>query len=123
MITGIEEFDKDLQKSILEFIANNMDMTEDIEVEEFEENVIEINGYKFYVITDAEAKGKLATYNSEEFDIFFENLDSRQREYIDEDKWYEDYGLSNFKDWITETTNWSVSDADYYGHYNFYEIH
>lgn len=123
MIKGIEDFESKLQKAILEFIATNVDMSEDIEVEELDDYVISINDIKFYVITDAEEKGILAKYNKEKFDDFFDNLDSVQLQYINEDLWEEDYAITDFREWLQEETQWTVDDKDYYGNYNFYEIH
>ena len=123
MIKGIEDFESKLQKAILEFIATNVDMSEDIEVEELDDYVISINDVKFYVITDAEEKGILAKYNKEKFDDFFDTLDSEQLQYVDEDLWEEDYAITDFKDWLKEETQWNVDDKDYYGNYNFYEVH
>ena len=123
MIKGIEDLDSKLQKAILEFIATNVDMSEDIEVEELDEYVISINDIKFYVITDAEEKGILAKYNKEKFDDFFEDLDSTQLQYVNEDLWEEDYAITDFREWLQEETQWTVDDKDYYGNYNFYEIH
>lgn len=123
MIKGIEDFESKLQKAILEFIATNVDMSEDIEVEELDDYVISINDVKFYVITDAEEKGILSKYNKEKFDDFFDNLDSVQLQYIDEDLWEEDYAITDFREWLKEETQWNVDDKDYYGNYNFYEVH
>ena len=123
MIKGIEDFESKLQKAILEFIATNVDMSEDIEVEELDDYVISINDVKFYVITDAEEKGILSKYNKEKFDDFFDTLDSEQLQYVDEDLWEEDYAITDFKDWLKEETQWNVDDKDYYGNYNFYEVH
>lgn len=123
MIKGIEDFESKLQKAILEFIATNVDMSEDIEVLEVDEYVISINDVNFYVITDAEEKGILARYNKERFDDFFDNLNAQQLSYINEDLWEEDYGISDFRDWLQEETQWTVDDKDYYGNYNFYEVH
>lgn len=123
MIKGIENFETKLQKAVLEFIATNVDMSEDIEVLEVDEHIISINDVKFYVITDAEEKGILATYNKEQFDDFFDNLDSRQLSYINVDLWDEDYAITDFMEWLREETKWTVDDKDYYGNYNFYEIH
>jgi len=123
MIKGIENFESKLQKAILEFIATNVDMSEDIEVLEVDEHVISINDTNFYVITDAEEKGILARYNKEQFDDFFDDLDSRQLQYIDNDLWNEDYAITDFREWLQEETQWTVDDKDYYGNYNFYEVH
>lgn len=123
MIKGIEDFESKLQKAILEFIATNVDMSEDIEVSEVDEHVISINDVNLYVITDAEEKGILTKYNKEEFDDFFSNLDSTQIQYIDEDLWEEDYAITDFREWLQEETQWTVDDKDYYGNYNFYEVH
>lgn len=123
MIKGIEDFDSKLQKAILEFIATNVDMSEDIEVEEIDDYVISINDVKFYVITDAEERGILSKYNKEKFDDFFEDLDTVQLQYVDEDLWEEDYALTDFREWLQEETHWNVDDKDYYGNYNFYEVH
>ena len=123
MIKGIENFESKLQKAILEFIATNVDMSEDIEVLEVDEHVISINDTNFYVITDAEEKGILARYNKEQFDDFFDDLDSRQLPYIDSDLWNEDYAITDFREWLQEETQWTVDDKDYYGNYNFYEVH
>lgn len=123
MIKGIENLESKLQKAILEFIATNVDMSEDIEVEELDDYVISINDVKFYVITDAEEKGILSKYNKEKFDDFFDNLDSAQLQYINEDLWEEDYAITDFREWLQEETQWIVDDKDYYGNYNFYEVH
>ena len=123
MIKGIEDFESKLQKAILEFIATNIDMSKDVEVLEVDDYVISINDVKFYVITDAEEKGILAKYNKEKFDDFFEDLDSVQIQYVDEDLWEEDYALVDFREWLKEETQWNVDDKDYYGNYNFYEVH
>lgn len=123
MIKGIEDFETKLQKAILEFIATNVDMSEDIEVLEIDEHVISINDVNFYVITDAEEKGILAKYNKERFDDFFDNLSVTQLQYINEDLWDEDYSITDFGDWLKEETKWTVDDRDYYGNYNFYEVH
>jgi hypothetical protein len=123
MIKGIEDFESKLQKAILEFIATNIDMSKDVEVLEVDDYVISINDVKFYVITDAEEKGILAKYNKEKFDDFFEDLDSVQIQYVDEDLWEEDYALVDFREWVKEETQWTVDDKDYYGNYNFYEVH
>ena len=123
MIKGIEDFESKLQKAILEFIATNVDMSEDIEVEELDDHVISINDIKFYVITDAEEKGILSKYNKEKFDNFFEDLDTQQLQYVDEDLWEEDYALVDFTEWLLKETKWVIDDKDYYGNYNFYEVH
>lgn len=123
MIKGIENFETKLQKAVLEFIATNVDMSEDIEVLEVDEHIISINDVKFYVITDAEEKGILAAYNKEQFDDFFDNLDSRQLSYINVDLWDAGYAITDFMEWLREETQWTVDDKDYYGNYNFYEIH
>lgn len=123
MIKGIEDFESKLQKAILEFIATNVDMSEDIEVLAVDEYVISINDTNFYVITDAEEKGILAKYNKEKFDDFFDNLDGQQLQYVNEDLWEEDYAITDFREWLKEETQWTVDDKDYYGNYNFYEVH
>lgn len=123
MIKGIEDFESGLQKAILEFIATNVDMSEDIEVTEVDEHIISINDVNFYVITDAEEKGILAKFNKEQFDNFFDNLDNQQLQYIDNDLWEEDYAITDFKEWLQEETPWMVDSKDYYGNYNFYEVH
>ena len=123
MIKGIEDFESKLQKAILEFIATNVDMSEDIEVLEVDEYVISINDVNFYVITDAEEKGILAKYNKEKFDDFFDNLDGQQLQYVNEDLWEEDYAITDFREWLQEETQWTVDNKDYYGNYNFYEVH
>lgn len=123
MIKGIEDFESKLQKAILEFIATNVDVSEDIEVLEIDEHVISINDVKLYIITDEEEKSILAEYNKEFFDNYFDNLDTAQLQYIDKDLWEEDYALNNFEDWLKEETQWTVDDRDYYGNYNFYEVH
>lgn len=123
MIKGIEDFESKLQKAILEFIATNVDMSKDIEVEELDDHVISINDVKFYVITDAEERGILSKYNKEKFDNFFEDLDTVKLQYIDEDLWEEDYAITDFIEWLKEETQWTVDDKDYYGNYNFYEVH
>ena len=123
MIKGIEDFESKLQKAILEFIATNVDMSEDVEVLKVDDHVISINDVNLYVITDAEEKGILAKYNKERFDNFFDNLEAVQLQYINEDLWDEDYALADFRDWLEEETQWNVDDKDYYGNYNFYEVH
>ena len=123
MIKGIESFESKLQKAILEFIATNVDMSEDVEIEEIDDHVISINDTNFYVITDAEEKGILAEYNKERFDAFFDNLNTTQLQYVNEDLWDEDYAFTDFGEWLQEETQWAVDDKDYYGNYNFYEIH
>ena len=123
MIKGIEDFESKLQKAILEFIATNVDMSEDIEVLEVDEHVISINDINFYVTTDAEEKGILAKYNKEKFEDFFDGLDSVQLQYVNEDLWEEDYAITDFREWLQEETQWTVDDKDYYGNYNFYEVH
>lgn len=123
MIKGIEDFETKLQKAILECIAANVDMSEDIEVLEVDEYVISINDVNFYVITDSEEKEILSKYNQEKFDDFFYNLDSRQLSYIDNELWGGDYAITDFKEWLQEETQWTVDNTDYYGNYNFYEVH
>lgn len=123
MIKGIEDFESKLQKAILEFIATNVDMSEDIEVIKVDEHVININGVNLYVITDPEEKGILAKYNKEKFDDFFDSLNTVQLQYINEDLWDEDYAITDFREWLEEETQWAVDDKDYYGNYNFYEVH
>ena len=85
MIKGIENFESKLQKAILEYIATNVDMSEDIEVEELDDYVISINDVKFYVITDAEEKGILSKYNKEKFYDVLYTLYSVQLQYVEED--------------------------------------
>ena len=123
MIKGIENFESKLQKAILEFIATNIDMSEDVEILEVDEHVISINDINFYVITDAEEKGILAEYNKGRFDDFFDTLSAVQLQYINEDLWEEDYAIIDFRDWLEDETHWKVDDKDYYGNYNFYEVH
>ena len=123
MIKGIENFEARLQKAILEFIANNVDMSEDIEILEIDKHVISINDVNFYVITNIEEKGILAKYNKEKFDNFFDNLSAEQLPYASKDLWEEDYAITDFKEWLQEETKWTVDDKDYYGNYIFYEVH
>lgn len=123
MITGIENFDNKLQKAILECISTLFDMTEDIEVVELEEHIIQINDSKFYVITDDDQQRTITRYNRSNFENYFDVLDSVQLSYVDEDAWMKDYGIETFQEWLEENTHWSVDDSDYYADYNFYEIH
>lgn len=122
MITGIENFDTKLQKSILSCIADLFDLTEDIEVKKLNENVIQIDDTKFYVITDDDQQRKIARHNSEAFENFFDGLSSEQLKYVNEDLWEEENGISTFVEWLKENTKYIVEDSDYFGHYNFYEI-
>lgn len=123
MIKGIENLNPKLQKAILGCICSYFDLSEDIEVENLEEDVYQILDTKFYVITDDDIQRKIASYNSEHFADFFDNLSPDQMKYVDRDLWYEQEGISTFEDWINECTDWIVNDTDYYGNYNFYEIH
>lgn len=123
MITGIENFDNKLQKAILECIATIFDMTEDIEIVELEEHVIQINDSKFYVITDDDQQRTITRYNRDNFEDYFDVLNSAQLSYVNEDEWVKDYGIETFQEWLEEETHWSVDDSDYYAGYNFYEIH
>jgi hypothetical protein len=123
MIKGIENFESKLQKAILEFIATNVDMSEDVEIEEIDDHIISINGQQLYVITDAEEKDILTKHNKEEFDDFFDNLEAVQLQYVNEDLWEEDYAIMDFIEWLQGETQWVVDSKDYYGNYNFYEIH
>ena len=123
MIKGIENFEPKLQKAILEFIATNIDMSEDIEILEIDEYAISINDINYYVITDADEHGILAKYNKERFDDFFDTLDEHQLQYVNEDLWNEDYAITDFEDWLEQETQWTVDSKDYYGNYNFYEVH
>ena len=122
MIKGIENFDTKLQKAVLSCIASLFDLSEDIEVEELDENIIQIDDTKFYVITDDDQQRKIARHNSEAFENFFDGLSSEQLKYVNEDLWEEDYGISTFTEWLNENTEYTVEDSDYYGYYNFYEI-
>jgi len=123
MIKGIEDFGTEIQKAILEFISTNMDMSKDIEVTAIDDYVVSINDRKYFIVTDAEEKGILARYNKEKFDDFFDGFTIQQMDYVDEDLWYEDNGLHDFKDWIEDETEWAVDDKDYYDKCNFYEVH
>jgi ABC-type Fe3+-citrate transport system substrate-binding protein len=123
MITGIENFDTKLQKAILGCIASLFDMSEDIEVEELEEHVIQIDDTKFYVITDEDQQRILTRHNRDKFEDYFDGLDNDQLRYVDEDEWMKDYGIETFQEWLEEETEWIVDDSDYYGSYNFYEVH
>ena len=98
-------------------------MSKDIEVTAIDDYVVSINDRKYFIVTDAEEKGILARYNKEKFDDFFDGFTLQQMDYIDEDLWYEDNGLHDFKDWIEDETEWAVDDKDYYDKCNFYEVH
>lgn len=124
MITGIENIkDARLQKAVLEFIANTVDLTEDIEIEFDGENTLEINGSNVYAITDNEQKKKIARYNRDRFEAYFDDLSNEQLAYVDEDQWIEDYGIESFTEYLEEDIGWTVDDSNYYGSYNFYEVH
>ena len=75
MISGIENFETKLQKALLSCIASLFDMSEDIEIEEIEKNIIRIDDTKFYVITDAEIQEKIAEHNRDAFNDFFEKIE------------------------------------------------
>ena len=123
MIRGIEGLSPRLQKAMLGCICNYFDLSEDIEVEEIEENVYQILDTKFYVISDDDIQRKITSYNSNLFENFFDGLTSEQKKFINRDLWEEEYGVSTFEEWLSKDTEWLVDDADYYGGYNFYEIH
>lgn len=123
MISGIEDFSTKLQKAILNCIATQFDMSADIEVEEYDENIIQIDDIKFYVIDDYDQQTKINRYNADAMEQFFDGLTPEQYAYINEDEWLEDHGINTFKEWLNENTEWSIEDSDYYGSYNFYEIH
>lgn len=122
MIKGIEDFDTKLQKSILECIASLFDLSEDIEVVDLGDYVIQIDDTKYYVITDDDQQRILTTFNKEKFDDYFDDLSTEQLRYVNEDLWMEDYGITSFQEWLEEETEWTVEDTDYYGSHNFYEI-
>lgn len=122
MITGIEHFDSSMQGAILRYIANYVDLSEDVEIEEVEDNVISINGALIYIIEEDEQQRILTKYNTERFEEFFEDINNEQLQYVDKDKWLDDYGISSFEEWINEETRYSVEDDDYYGGYVFYQL-
>lgn len=122
MIKGIEDFDTKLQKSILGCIATLFDLSEDIEVIDLGDHVIQIDDIKYYVITDDDQQRILTTFNKEKFDDYFDDLSTEQLIYVNEDLWMEDYGITSFQEWLEEETEWTVEDTDYYGSHNFYEI-
>ena len=123
MIRGIEDLNSKLQKAILGYICDHFDLSEDIEVEKLEEDIYKILDTKFYIITDDDIQREIASYNSEHFADFFNNLTPNQIRYVDRDLWDEQEGINNFEDWINMCTDWIVDDTDYYENYNFYEIH
>jgi uncharacterized protein with ATP-grasp and redox domains len=123
MIRGIEDLSPRLQKAMLGCICNYFDLSKDIEVEEIEENVYQILDTKFYVISDDDIQRKITSYNSNLFENFFDGLTSEQKKFINRDLWEEEYGVSTFEEWLSKDTEWLVDDADYYGGYNFYEVH
>lgn len=123
MIRGIENLNSKLQKAILGCICNYFDLSEDIEVEKLEENIYQILDTKFYIISDDDIQRKIASYNSDLFENFFDGLTSEQKRFIDRDLWDEVYGVSTFEEWLLKDTDWAIDDTDYYGGYNFYEIH
>lgn len=122
MIKGIEDFDTKLQKSILGCIATLFDLSEDIEVVDLGDHVIQIDDIKYYVITDDDQQRILTTFNKEKFDDYFDDLSTDQLRYVNEDLWMEDYGITSFQEWLEEETEWTVEDTDYYGSHNFYEV-
>lgn len=122
MINGIEDFDVKLQKAILSYIASVCDMSENIEIEDVEDNIIKINDIELYVISYNDQNELLNNYNDTEFEDYFIGLTTRQFDYIDKEKWLEDYGTADFIDYLKDVLNYTVGDVSNYGGYYFYEI-
>jgi len=123
MITGIENLDKSLRKAVLAFIAENYDMDEPIEIEEeYDEDIIVINSDRYYVITGSEANDLLDEYNDELFSEEFRNATSKQLDYVDKEKWIEDNGLDDFKDYLEKVLDEYPSDPNYTNGYYFYSL-
>lgn len=123
MIRGIEDLDTSLQRAVLGCIVQNFDMADDIDIEEVDEYIISINDIDYYVITDDDAQKILTTYNTGMWEDFCEGITSEQMVYMNRDAWMEDNAIDRFDEYLEQVLQYRVAESDYFGNYNFYEIH
>jgi hypothetical protein len=123
MITGIEDISRTKQKAVLEFISSEFDLDEAIKVAEEDDDIITINGNRYFMIRPYEEEELMDDLNDNRFDAAFENLSDEQRHYVDKDSWIEDKGIHDFIDYLKyELDEMPSEDYVVAGGFHFYEL-
>lgn len=123
MITGIEKIARAKQKAVLEFITNEMDLEDAINIETEDEDIILINDDRYFVIRACDEEDLMDQYNDEMFEAAFQDLSDEQLKYVNKDQWVSGKGYNDFLDYMKEVLNeYPSEDYIYYGGYNFYLI-
>ena len=123
MITGIENISRTKQKAVLEFISSEFDLDEAIKIEEEDDDIVIINGTRYFIIRPYEEEDLMMDLNDARFDEAFSNVSDEQRKYIDKDLWIEDKGIHDFTDYLKyELDEMPSEDYICIGNYHFYEL-
>lgn len=123
MIIGIENITREKQKAVLEFISSEFNLDETIKIDEEDDDIVVINGNRYFVIHSYEEDDLIYDVNDNRFETAFENLSEEQRRYVDRDRWIEDKGLQDFIEYLKYELD-EIPSEDYlvFDGYHFYKL-
>lgn len=124
-IKGIENTDDKVAKSILNFIYDNFNDEEEINIEKKSDYLYSINDKEYVIIPEFNEYDLLDTYNDNLFeDVLYDSVNDPDywKTYIDKRKWIDDNGITDIVDYWSEIEGYTIDYVDCYNRIEFYKV-
>lgn len=122
-IKGLEILaDENLVTAITLYIYKNYSYSDEVNITVDDDNIYSINDERLVILSNSDEKDIINDYNEELFDMEVYDVPRNWRDYIDKDKWIDDFGLNDIVDYYSSVLNMDIKYLYTYSYINFYKV-
>jgi len=122
-IKGLETLaDENLVTAITLYIYKNYSYSDEVSITVDDDDIYSINDERLVILSGSDERDVMSNYNEDLFDTEVYEVPRNWRDYIDKDKWIEDFGINDIVDYYASVLNIDIKYLCTYSYVNFYEI-
>ena len=122
-IKGLETLaDENLVMSIALYIYKNYSYSDEVNIAVDDDNIYSINDEKLVILSDSDETCIINDYNEDLLYSEIYEIPKDWRNYVDEDKWINDFGINDIVDYYSLVLDTDIKYLGTYSHMNFYKV-
>ena len=122
-IKGLETLvGENLVIAITWYIYKNYSYSDEVSITVDDDDTYSINDERLVILSNSDEKDIINNYNEELFDMEVYEVPKNWKDYIDKDKWIDDFGINDVVDYYSSVLNMDIKYLCTYSYVNFYRI-
>jgi len=122
-IKGLETLaDENLVTAITLYIYKNYSYSDEVSITVDDDDIYSINDERLVILSGSDERDVMNNYNEDLFDTEVYEVPRNWRDYIDKDKWIDDFGINDIVDYYSSVLNIDIKYLCTYSYVNFYEV-